>query len=67
MSRFEFVDPATFKTREATLVQADRCETCIRWKRYAGQASGRCGKKGWRTPAGDWCRYFTREAIDVDE
>ncbi len=66
MSRFEFID--TRRTREAEMVTPDRCETCARWAQYQGQASGRCGKKGWRTPAGDWCRYFTREAAtDADE
>ena len=51
---------------QTTVTLPERCETCVRWLRYKGQAYGRCGKRGGRTPGHDWCRYFTREEEMAD-
>lgn len=48
------------------ILPPERCELCARWLPYKGQSYGRCGKKAWKTPAGDWCRFYTRERCSND-
>lgn len=51
---------------ENRYLPVERCELCARWLQCKGQKYGKCGKKAWKTPSGDWCRFFTRETCDND-